>query len=218
MDVKVISLADTVGCSTPTLIATLFKAIIPDYPAIEFGAHFHSSPGRAMEKVAAAYDAGVRRFDGALGGMGGCPFAADALTGNVATETLLAFCDSRGIDPGVDRRSVLHAEDLRVLSFSAPIRELVVATAVGDDQQLRRMCRAHFDAANAAQNGALTWEEFQRAMVQAYEELGEPRPQDDRLAAAFERNARGGLVHFEEYLQGARQGLQKRLRSAASAH
>jgi hydroxymethylglutaryl-CoA lyase len=88
--VEVISLADTVGSAAPEPIESLFGAVIPAFPHIEFGAHFHSVPQQAEEKVLAAYRAGCRRFDSAVGGMGGCPMAADSLTGNIATEQLLA--------------------------------------------------------------------------------------------------------------------------------
>ncbi len=92
--VNTIALADTVGVATPENIKQLFGAIMPEFPYIEFGAHLHSNPKNATEKIKAAYDAGCRRFDSAMMGFGGCPMASDELTGNIATETLLEFVES----------------------------------------------------------------------------------------------------------------------------
>ncbi len=91
MGVKILSLSDTVGSSTPEVIDYLFSNLIPKYPAIEFGAHLHTTPDKWFEKVDAAYKAGCRRFDGAIQGFGGCPMAKDDLTGNMPTEKLLSY-------------------------------------------------------------------------------------------------------------------------------
>lgn len=91
MGVKILSLSDTVGSSTPDSIDYLFSNLIPAYPEIEFGAHLHTTPQAWYEKVDAAYKAGCRRFDGAIQGYGGCPMAADALTGNMPTEKLISY-------------------------------------------------------------------------------------------------------------------------------
>src|SRR5690606_15856096 len=91
MGVKILSLSDTVGSSTPDSIDYLFSHLIPAYPDIEFGAHLHTTPQAWYEKVDAAYKAGCRRFDGAIKGYGGCPMAADALTGNMPTEKLISY-------------------------------------------------------------------------------------------------------------------------------
>jgi hydroxymethylglutaryl-CoA lyase len=89
LGVKEISLADTVGMASPGQIESLVGAVLAAVPDIELGAHLHARPQQAAEKVAAAYQAGCRRLDMALGGQGGCPFAQDALVGNVATETAI---------------------------------------------------------------------------------------------------------------------------------
>jgi hydroxymethylglutaryl-CoA lyase len=91
MGVKILSLSDTIGSSTPQIIEYLFSSLIPKYPSIEFGAHLHTTPEKWFEKVEAAYKAGCRRFDGAIQGFGGCPMAKDDLTGNMPTEKLLSF-------------------------------------------------------------------------------------------------------------------------------
>ena len=91
MGVKILSLSDTVGSSTPDIIEYLFANLIPKYPQIEFGAHLHTTPDKWFEKVNAAYKAGCLRFDGAIQGFGGCPMAKDDLTGNMPTEKLLSY-------------------------------------------------------------------------------------------------------------------------------
>jgi len=102
LGIRIVALSDTIGASTAATIAPLFSALIPAFSGIEFGAHLHTTPTTWREKVTAAYQAGCRRFDGAIGGIGGCPMAADELTGNMATENLLAFLAEKGQDSGVD--------------------------------------------------------------------------------------------------------------------
>lgn len=91
MGVKILSLSDTIGSSTPEIIDYLFRNLIPKYPNIEFGAHLHTTPDKWFEKIDAAYQAGCRRYDGAIQGFGGCPMAKDDLTGNMPTEKLLSY-------------------------------------------------------------------------------------------------------------------------------
>ncbi|MBC7749876.1 MAG: hydroxymethylglutaryl-CoA lyase [Methylotenera sp.] len=91
MGVKILSLSDTVGSSTPEVISYLFSNLITKYPEIEFGAHLHTTPDKWFEKIDAASKAGCRRFDGAIQGFGGCPMATDNLTGNMPTEKLLSY-------------------------------------------------------------------------------------------------------------------------------
>jgi hydroxymethylglutaryl-CoA lyase len=95
MGVKTLSLSDTVGSSTPEVIQYLFSHLIPKYPKIEFGAHLHTTPDKWFEKIDAAYNAGCRRFDGAIQGFGGCPMAKDVLTGNMPTEKLISYFTSK---------------------------------------------------------------------------------------------------------------------------
>jgi hydroxymethylglutaryl-CoA lyase len=97
-DVHMISLADTVGLATPQQISELVSAVLAKYGYLEIGVHLHSRPGQAAEKILAAYDAGCRRFDSALAGLGGCPFAQDALVGNIPTEKLLEALRERGAE------------------------------------------------------------------------------------------------------------------------
>jgi hydroxymethylglutaryl-CoA lyase len=95
-DVRMISLADTVGMATPQQISDLLGAVLAKYDYLEIGVHLHSRPEQAAEKIIAAYDAGCRRFDSVLGGLGGCPFAQDALVGNIATEKVIEALKGRG--------------------------------------------------------------------------------------------------------------------------
>lgn len=105
MGVKILSLSDTVGSSTPDVISYLFSNLIPKYPHIEFGAHLHTTPDKWFEKVDAAYKAGCRRFDGAIQGFGGCPMAKDDLTGNMPTEKMLSYFTSQKADTGLSPMS-----------------------------------------------------------------------------------------------------------------
>jgi hydroxymethylglutaryl-CoA lyase len=97
-NVRMISLADTVGMATPQQISEIAGAVMTKYDYLEIGVHLHSRPEQAAEKILAAYDAGCRRFDSALGGLGGCPFAQDVLVGNIPTEKVIEALTGRGAD------------------------------------------------------------------------------------------------------------------------
>jgi hydroxymethylglutaryl-CoA lyase len=96
--VRTVSLADTVGTATPEQVGSLYRDVKDCVAGVELGVHLHGRPEGAAQKILAAYDAGCRRFDGALAGLGGCPFAGDDLVGNIATETILSALASRGAD------------------------------------------------------------------------------------------------------------------------
>ena len=98
LGIQSVSLADTVGMADPDLIRSLFESVTSKYPGCDIGVHLHSAPAQAESKVLAAYDAGGRRFDSAIGGLGGCPFAQDALVGNIPTECLIAALKQRGVE------------------------------------------------------------------------------------------------------------------------
>ena len=100
--IRTVSLADTVGNASPQLVGELYRSVKDHVAGIELGVHLHSPPEKAEEKILAAYEAGCRRFDSALTGLGGCPFASDHLVGNVATEDVLAAVRKAGGDPGID--------------------------------------------------------------------------------------------------------------------
>ena len=100
--IRTVSLADTVGTATPQLVGDLYRQIKDHVAGIELGVHLHSRPEHAEEKILAAFEAGCRRFDSAITGLGGCPFAGDNLVGNIATEDVLAAFRKAGADPGID--------------------------------------------------------------------------------------------------------------------
>ena len=102
-NVHAISLADTVGMARPEQIREVVSAVLNQHDYLEIGVHLHSRPEQALEKVLAAYDAGCRRFDSALGGLGGCPFAQDALVGNIPTEKVLEALAQRNVPPPITR-------------------------------------------------------------------------------------------------------------------
>ncbi|SPE78705.1 Hydroxymethylglutaryl-CoA lyase YngG [Flavobacterium columnare] len=112
MGVKILSLSDTIGSSTPDVINYLFSNLIPKYPNIEFGAHLHTTPDKWFEKIDSAYKAGCRRFDGAIKGHGGCPMATDKLTGNMPTEKMISYFTAQKAN-----------HDLSAMSFESAYNE-----------------------------------------------------------------------------------------------
>ena len=101
--IHAISLADTVGVASPALIKEVVSVALAKYDYLEIGVHLHSRPEHAVEKILAAYDAGCRRFDSAIGGLGGCPFAQDALVGNIPTEKVLEALAQRDVPTPITR-------------------------------------------------------------------------------------------------------------------
>ncbi len=115
MDVKIISLADTIGNADRNLIERAFGNIIPEFSGIEFGAHLHSRPDSSLDKIRAAWDSGCRRFDGAIRGFGGCPMAEDELVGNIDTKWILSLGkEKNAMNSGFSEES--YAESLRLSS------------------------------------------------------------------------------------------------------
>jgi hydroxymethylglutaryl-CoA lyase len=115
--IRTVSLADTVGTASPELVGDLFRQVKDHVAGVELGVHLHSRPENAEEKILAAYEAGCRRFDSALTGLGGCPFAGDNLVGNIATEDVLAALRKAGADPQID-----SARLTKVLEMTNEIR------------------------------------------------------------------------------------------------
>ncbi|WP_229311788.1 hydroxymethylglutaryl-CoA lyase [Larkinella rosea] len=107
--IEIIAPSDTIGSSTPAEIETLFNYLLDTFPTIEFGAHLHSRPEQVTEKVRAALRAGVRRIDGALHGLGGCPMASDDLTGNLPTEQLVYLLEKEGIPLAINKNRLAEA-------------------------------------------------------------------------------------------------------------
>jgi hydroxymethylglutaryl-CoA lyase len=117
MDIKTISLADTIGVADPESIAYLFSHLIPRFPHVEFGAHLHTTPDAWLEKIDAAWKNGCRRFDGAIKGFGGCPMAMDDLTGNMATENIIQYFNHEKIQTGLNRREFLESVRMALQVF-----------------------------------------------------------------------------------------------------
>ncbi|HYK38894.1 MAG TPA: hydroxymethylglutaryl-CoA lyase [Candidatus Eremiobacteraceae bacterium] len=110
--VRTVSLADTVGTATSELVGDLYRQMKDHVTGIELGVHLHSRPENAEEKILAAYEAGCRRFDSALTGLGGCPFAGDNLVGNIATEAVLAALLKAGANPGIEAKGLSKALEM----------------------------------------------------------------------------------------------------------
>jgi hydroxymethylglutaryl-CoA lyase len=110
--VRTVSLADTVGTATPQLIGDLYRQVKDHVAGIELGVHLHSRPENAEEKILAALEAGCRRFDSTLTGLGGCPFAGDNLIGNIATEDVLAALGKADADPGIELARLAKALEM----------------------------------------------------------------------------------------------------------
>jgi len=118
--IQSVSLADTVGMAGPDLIRSVFESVTSEYPGRDLGVHLHSAPVEAESKVLAAYDAGCRRFDSAVSGLGGCPFAQDALVGNIPTECLFAALKQRGVELPVSNafKNVVSLNSLIAADYS----------------------------------------------------------------------------------------------------
>lgn len=106
---KILSLSDTIGVSTPAQINELLPMLTKSFPETEIGLHLHSTPGSRQEKIEAAYHSGCKRFDSALRGFGGCPMAKDDLTGNMATEDVIAYLEQQGEQLHLDHSKLQQA-------------------------------------------------------------------------------------------------------------
>ena len=103
LGIKIVALSDTVGVADADTITKLYASLIPAYPHIEFGAHFHANQENWQMKIQTAFEAGCRRFDGAIGGFGGCPMAEDDLVGNINTQNMIQFFENQGVELGLSR-------------------------------------------------------------------------------------------------------------------
>lgn len=112
LEIKIISIADTVGLAEPLQISSLLNKLIPQYPDVEIGVHLHSTPLNRQLKIDAALQAGCKRFDGALKGIGGCPMANDELVGNMDTEVMVSYFKGLGISTGLDKKALQKALQL----------------------------------------------------------------------------------------------------------
>jgi len=118
MGVKIISLADTIGSASTDLIDAVFSKVLATFPNLEIGAHFHSTRQTAKEKIDAAWQAGCRRIDSAIGGMGGCPMAKEDLTGNIDTNVLIDFCIENELNHGLNLEAYKKAVKIKESLFN----------------------------------------------------------------------------------------------------
>ncbi|HET9744600.1 MAG TPA: hydroxymethylglutaryl-CoA lyase [Chitinophagaceae bacterium] len=109
LDIEIISLADTVGIASPGQVYDMTSYLIESLPSTEIGVHLHSTFENWQEKLDAATKAGCKRFDGALKGIGGCPMANDDLVGNMNTEWMINYFETRGMNPGIDKNALLDS-------------------------------------------------------------------------------------------------------------
>jgi hydroxymethylglutaryl-CoA lyase len=119
LGITTLSLADTIGSATPELITGVFRHLSGLFPEVVFGAHFHTLPHQAQEKIEAAWQAGCRRFDTAIGGMGGCPMAKDELTGNLPSEALLSFLQNQQQSAGINSQAFTEAVAMKKKLFDS---------------------------------------------------------------------------------------------------
>ena len=115
--VNILSLSDTIGTSNPDSIKWLFDYVIPNFPEVEIGAHLHTTPDTWKEKISAAVESGCKRFDGAIKGFGGCPMAADGLTGNMATENIISYLKENNIEHGLNEKAFSEALQMSLEIF-----------------------------------------------------------------------------------------------------
>jgi hydroxymethylglutaryl-CoA lyase len=134
MGIAGITLADTTGMANPRQVARLVTRVLDDVPAADLTLHFHNTRGLGLANVLAAYDAGARRFDAALGGLGGCPFAPGA-SGNICTEDLVNMCEEMGIPTGIDLQ--------KLIALSRTLPALVGHEVSGQVAKAGRNCDLH---------------------------------------------------------------------------
>ncbi len=109
LGIKTIAMSDTVGVAEPQTIEYIFNNLVPEFKGVNIGSHFHSTPDKWQEKVQAAYNAGCVRFDSAMKGIGGCPMAKDDLTGNIATENMVAWAENNGLALKINKDAFFEA-------------------------------------------------------------------------------------------------------------
>ena len=119
--IRIMALSDTIGIANPDSIEYLFSHLIPAFPEVEFGAHFHTTPDTWLEKLEAAYHNGCRRFDGAIMGFGGCPMAKDDLTGNMATENILQYFLKEKEELNLNQEALRNSFRLAREIFGGPV-------------------------------------------------------------------------------------------------
>ncbi|RNE97292.1 putative hydroxymethylglutaryl-CoA lyase, putative,3-hydroxy-3-methylglutarate-CoA lyase [Trypanosoma conorhini] len=213
--VRTITLADTVGVSEPQMTFDLFKRLQNKFPEVSFGAHFHSNTATSKEKILAALEAGCERFDSALGGMGGCPFAKkDHLVGNVATETVLQALEERNLLPAtIGRKQIKECVLLKQQIFGVTVKDMLLSQSLHDEKCFAQLCQEHFKLYDVDDNGMLDYEGFRSSMLGVFDELGCEAPSEEKIRSSFHKVdlQNLGRITVDAYMMGARRLLLKRL-------
>ncbi|KEG12526.1 hydroxymethylglutaryl-CoA lyase [Trypanosoma grayi] len=214
LGVRTISLADTVGVSQPQLIYDTFMRLQRSFSDVTFGAHFHSNTVTSKEKLLAAVEAGCTLFDSALGGMGGCPFAANDLTGNVATETVVkTLQECRILSPTLNLKQVQDCVLLKQEIFGVSVKDMLLSQSLRDEKRFAQLCQEHFRLYDANDSGTLDYECFRSCMMQVFTELGGEPPSEQKIRSSFHKVdiQKLGCITVDAYTMGARRLLMKRL-------
>jgi hydroxymethylglutaryl-CoA lyase len=164
-------------------------------------------------KVMAALEAGCKRIDSALGGMGGCPFAKSTLVGNVSTEAIVDIFGALDREHHLNVAELTKANDIKLSVFGVGVKELVLASVLDNEKTFLDMCLRHFRSSDRDDVGYLNQERFVASLQAAYQELGEDAPREEKLLAKFAAMdiSGNGRITFDEYMVGVRRGLKKRL-------
>lgn len=214
MGVKTISLADTVGVSEPPLIRQLFSELIPRYPHVTFGAHFHSGTISSAAKVQAALEGGCRRFDGAIGGMGGCPYAKSTLVGNIATECIVDTLDTLKYHHGLNVKELKVCEGIKHEIFGVAVKELLLARTLKNEREFSQLCFDHFYRYDRNGTGFMELSEFELSVKDVFSELGAATPPPEKIRKSFQKldTDNTGAITVEQYIGAARRLLTKKLK------
>mmetsp|Transcript_74896 Transcript_74896/g.86955 ORF Transcript_74896/g.86955 Transcript_74896/m.86955 type:complete len:425 (+) Transcript_74896:82-1356(+) len=221
MGIRTVSLADTVGVSDAPTIRKLYASLIPRFPQVQFGAHFHSGTTSSALKVHTALDAGCRRFDGAIGGMGGCPFAKSTLVGNVATECIVDVVSRYGssgkgiaLTHGLDMNAFRQCEAIKHEIFGIAVKELLLARTLKNEREFTKLCFDHFYRYDRSGTGFMELKEFEQSVKDVFSELGASTPSTTKIQSSFQKLDANhvGAITVEQYMAGARRLLTKKLK------
>lgn len=214
MNCKTVSLADTVGCGSEELIADVFKSVSSSLPEdVAIGLHLHASTTGAYAKVLAAMDAGCRRFDAAVAGMGGCPHAQSELVGNIPTETIVEAAIKLGLDHGIDLDALAKAKEVCHETWGTSIKELFIAAVLDNERMLLDLCYSTFNEHDTFKVGFLNHDQFISAMRDAYRQLGEGDVSEQKLEQKFAEMDvnHDDRITFDEFMLFSRKALKRRL-------
>ena len=215
LGVTTLSLADTVGSGSNDVIRDVYQSVARTLPKeVDVGLHLHATTAEAYGKVLSAIEAGCRRFDSAVAGMGGCPFAQDGLTGNVPTETVVEAANKLGLAHGLDVGALERAKAVAHEVWGTSIKELFIAAVVENERMLLDLCISSFNEHDTHKVGFLTYDQFAEAMQGAYGQLGEPAKSPEKMRAKFLEMDfdHDNRITFDEFMMFTRHALARRLR------